>query len=75
MPARRKPPSRVAPAPTLSLSVVLFGVVAVVAAAAALVRDHERRRVRERASDDAATEIVAPELEIEPALPTGSARP
>jgi hypothetical protein len=49
----------------LSLGVVLFGAAAVLAAAAALVRDYGRHHPRPGPAEDAATEIPAPDLELE----------
>ena len=68
----RKPPRRVSKPPTLSLGVVLFGVAAVLGAAGALVRYYDLRRGTGRATEDAAVEIPAPDLEP---LPSSSATP
>jgi hypothetical protein len=67
---RSKPPTQVSLPPLPGLGVLLLAAVAVLVAAGALARYYSRLSAARRASDDAAVEIPAPELEAVPGRPT-----
>jgi len=71
MRSSRKPPSRVSTPPTLSLSLVILGVAAVLAAAGALARHYARGRAVLRSAPETGVEIPAPDLEPLPASSAG----